>query len=335
MKGKYIKIFFAAVFMPVFFLACGSERLENELAYRQIGINNMEAGNYQDALTAFATALDQHIGQITDTELDICYYKAEAQYALGDTDGALETYNALLDYDKKDGKAHFLRGSLYLENGDTESALADYEAAVQYCEKEYELYIQIYEKLSAYNMADKGKEYLDRAFDIKGSGADNLMYRGRMYYLLGQYDNAKTELEGAVKKESVMANLYLAQVYDAMGDSAGAQEYYQAYLDSGTADSVVMNALAEIEMDKGNYSAALNYIRQGLSMEEVPNKRSLLYNQIISCEYTGDFAGAWSVIQEYTEEYPDDEEMQREYLFLKNRQSVKETVLPEEDTQTE
>ena len=70
-------------------------------------------------------------------------------------------------------------------------------------------------------------------------------------------------------------------------------------------------------------------------MENVPNRAMLLSNQIIACEYTGDFATAWEVVQEYITLCPDDAAAQREYIFLKNRQ-VKETVkeTPAEDTQS-
>jgi len=80
-----------------------------------------------------------------------------------------------------------------------------------------------------------------------------------------------------------------------------------------------MNALAQIEMGKLNYSGALSYIEQGLSMESVPNRRALLQNQIICMEYTGDFAGAYEVMTAYTAAYPDDAEALREYTFLKSR----------------
>ena len=126
----------------------------------------------------------------------------------------------------------------------------DFANAVKYNPDDYELYVGIYENLAGNNMTEEGEEYLNKAFDIKGNSAENLTWRGRIYYLLGQYDNAVKELEGAVKKDSAKANLYLAQVYEAEEDSANAEKYYQAYVDSGTADSVAMNALAEIQMEK-------------------------------------------------------------------------------------
>lgn len=314
-----------AVLFAALFTGCTNERLEDELDFRKIGINSMQSGDYEGAVAAFNSALSQCVGKITDTELDICYYKAAAQYAGGDIEGALATYQAMIDYDEENGNAYYLHGCLSLKQQDTDTAKKDFANAVKYNPDDYELYVGIYENLAGNNMTEEGEEYLNKAFDIKGNSAENLTWRGRIYYLLGQYDNAVKELEGAVKKDSAKANLYLAQVYEAEEDSANAEKYYQAYVDSGTADSIAMNALAEIQMGKGNYEAALEDIRQGLAMDNVTNQQELLSNQIIAYEYSGDFTSAWDVVQQYVSLYPDDEAAQREYIFLKNRQSTDES----------
>lgn len=298
---------------------CTNERRENQTAYRQIGINAMESGDYAGAVDAFNSALGQCIGKITENELDICYYKAAAQYASSDSEGAVATYTAIIDYDKKAADAYYLRGCVYLKQGNTESAVSDFDAAVQYNSDDYELYVNIYENLLAYDMTEKGEEYLNKAFDIKGNSAEDYAWRGRIYYYLGQYDNAMTELNSALDKESVIANLYIAQVYEAQSDSENAEVYYQNYVNSGAADSEAMNSLGEIEMAKGNYSGALTYLQQGIAMENVTNRRELMQNLIICYEYTFDFNSAWNIVQEYVQAYPDDASAQREYIFLKNR----------------
>lgn len=304
-----------------FLMGCSNERKENELVYRQTGIECMQSGDYAGAIEAFDAALSQSNGSIGDTEIDICYYKAAAQYASGDGEGALATYNALIDYDKKDSNAYYMRGCLFLKRGEGENALADFSNAVSYNKDDYELYINIYKNLAAYNLNTQGEEYLNQAFSIKGDGAENLVYRGEIYYLLGQNENALTELNAALEKGSVEANLILAQVYEAMGDAAMAESCYKTYVDSGIADSEALCALAEIEMAKLDYTHALTYVEQGLAMEEVTNRRQLMQNQVICMEYTGNFTGAWNVASEYVTLYPDDIEMQREYVFLKNRQT--------------
>lgn len=317
----------ATVLAAALFAGCANESLEDELSYRQIGINCMQTGDYEGAVAAFDSALTYCTGKITETEIDICYYKAAALFASGDIQGALETYDAMIDYDKKDANAYYLRGCLMLQMGEAAKAQEDFSNAVLYGAEDYELYINIYENLSAYNLQTEGEEYLNKAFSIKGDSAEDLAERGKIYFLLGQNENAITELKAALDAGSVDANFTIAQVYEMEGDSETAETYYKAYADAGTADAEAMNALAEIEMAKFNYQAALEYVNQGLAMENVTNKRELMQNQIICLEYTSDFAGAWNVVQEYVALYPEDMDVQREYIFLKNRQETVETVV--------
>ena len=103
-----------AVLFAALFTGCTNERLEDELDFRKIGINSMQSGDYEGAVAAFNSALSQCVGKITDTELDICYYKAAAQYAGGDIEGALATYQAMIDYDEENGNAYYLHGCLSL-----------------------------------------------------------------------------------------------------------------------------------------------------------------------------------------------------------------------------
>lgn len=320
-NAKKLVVTTAALLTAVCLTGCANERKENELAYRQIGLNCMESGDYAEAVEAFDGALSYCLGTIGETEIDICYYKAAAQYASGDIEGALATYDALIAYDAKDANAYYTRGCLRLQRGEGELALEDFSNAIAYNTEDYELYMNIYKNLAAYNLNEQGEEYLNQAFGIKGDAAQNLAHRGELYLLLGEYENAITELTAALEKGSVEANLVMAQVCEAQGDVATAENYYKAYVDAGAADSETMNELAEIAMAKLDYVTALNYINQGLAMEQVANKRELMQNQIICMEYTADFTGAWQVVQEYVTLYPNDTDVQREYIFLKNRQN--------------
>lgn len=311
---------------------CANERKENEFAYRQIGIDCMENGDYAGAVEAFDAALSYCMGTIGETERDICYYKAAAQYASGDAEGALETYDALVAYNEKDADAYYTRGCLHLQRGEGEQAFSDFSKAIENNQNDYELYINIYKNLAAYNLNDQGIEYLNQALELKGDDAEHLTYRGEVYLLLGDYNKASTELTAALEKGSVRANLVMAQVLEAQGDAITAESYYKAYMESGEADAKACNAMAEIYMTKNDYATALSYIEQGLGLEQVSNKRELMQNQIICMEYTADFTGAWKVIQEYIALYPNDLEIQREYIFLKNRQ---ESVAAEQAIQAE
>lgn len=326
-RGKKLATVAVTLLVTVSLTGCASENKENELLYRQTGIDYMENGNYADAVAAFDSALSYCMGTIGETELDICYYKAAAQYASGDLEGAMATYNALIAYDDKDADAYYTRGCLLLQTGETNQALDDFSKAVTYHPNDYELYIQIYKNLAAYNMTEQGTEYLNQAFSIEGDDVENLTYRGELYLLLGEYANAKEELESALVKNSVRANLVMAQLFEVQGDMENAETYYKAYAESTEADAEAMNALARIAMAKADYVTALSYVNQGLAMETTAGRRELLQNKVICMEYTADFTGAWQTAQEYVAMYPNDLDMQREYIFLKNRQQSVEAEL--------
>lgn len=308
---------------------CSKEAEKNKERFRQTGIECMEQGDYAGALEAFETALKQEVGKIDADDIDISYYKAASQYAGGDLEGALATYSAIIDFLPKEAGAYYLRGCLYLERGEMEPAKADFSAAVQYRAKDYELYIHIYENLSGAGEEEDAKKYLDKAFEIKGNEVSDLEYRGRIYGLLGEYENALAELGAAKEKGSVKADLYLAQVYEALGNKAEAEICYKTYLEQDSSDSEAFYEAGMFWFQEGRYEEAVSYLEQGLSVETVTNKQELLRSLVIAYEYNGNFDRAWEVIQQYTEQYPNDAEAQREYVFLKNRQVKEESSMPE------
>ncbi len=318
-RTKKFTYILAATVLVAALTGCTNEKQENEDAYRQIGINCMEAKDYEGAISAFDSALSQKIGKIGDEEIDICYYKAAAQYANGDTDGAIATYSSILDYDEDNADAFYLRGSLYLVLGDTAAAQADFNSAVTNNSEDYELYVNVYEQLKGAGMTSEASDYLNQALELKGDSANAHLWKGRIYLMLSDYENAETELKTALDKKSVEANLYLAKLYEAQDDAETAASYYETYLDSGDADSEVMYALGMAEMNQENYQGAIEYFQSGLAMEEVTNEQELLQNLVIAYEKSGDFSSAKTTMEQYLEDYPDDEDAQREYIFLCTR----------------
>ena len=114
-KSLYIALLMVAV---VLCTGC-TEREEQQLEHRQKGITLMENGNYEEALESFQNALDLSLGEVGETEMDICFYKAEALYRLGDVQGTIDTYSAIIDYNQN-AKAYFLRGNLYYSQNNEE-----------------------------------------------------------------------------------------------------------------------------------------------------------------------------------------------------------------------
>jgi tetratricopeptide (TPR) repeat protein len=298
--------------------ACGTKNDQEQEAYRQYGITCMESGNYEEAIQAFQNALDQSLGKVGETELDICFYKAQAQLLGGDSDAAMETYNAVIQYNG-DARAYYLRGNLYFSQGEKELALADYEQALKEDASDYELYLGIYQSMSNYDMAEDAQKYLNQAMQIKGNSAADQLYKGRICYLLGDYASAEDYLTKAKEKNEPLAAYYLGQNYEAQGEQEKADACIKEYIDSGEATSYELYDLGAAELADADYESALSYFQAALALEQVPNKQNLMKSAVAAYEYSGDFDAAKEMLDEYLALYPSDEEAQRESTFLETR----------------
>lgn len=275
----------------------------------------MEEGNYAEAMEAFNNALNQASG-IGANEVDICYYKAAAQFASGSYNSAIETYDALLEYDKKNSDAYFLRGCVYLKNNESDKAQEDFEKAVKYAE-DNEIYLEIYQVLEDAGLNKQADTYIKDALEKKeGRTAKNYTVKGRIYLLQEDYENAKKSLVTAVEKGDSYANLYLAKVYESLGEEKEAKACIDAYVEENKESSVAYNQLGRKEMEKENYKEAISYFKQGLELEEVTNEQELRSNLIAAYEYNGDFESAKTEMETYLTDYPEDAAAVRESLFL-------------------
>ena len=335
MKKRIFYSFMAVVLLGACMMTgCGSKKSEAKATYRQMGIEYMEQGDYAAAIEAFNLALSQGVGTVGADELDITYYKAAAQYASGDVEAAMATYNAIIDYDKEAYEAYYLRGCLYGKQGNLEAARADFaNAVVKNNGTDYALYLNIYENLAGLGYAEEGETYLKAALEFKGTEVADLEYKGQIYYLLGEYENAIGTLKSALEAGSTRANLYLAKSYDDMGDTATGEGYLKTYIEAAPADAIALNELGEIMLGKELYAEAVSYFEQGLACEVIPNRGALMHNLVVAYEYNGDFDKAWELVQEYVTLFPEDEEAQREYVFLKNRQMKEESTEGIESTE--
>ncbi|MCR4674101.1 MAG: tetratricopeptide repeat protein [Lachnospiraceae bacterium] len=298
---------------------CTLNREEKQDKLKETAIENIGAGDYENALSNLNEALTFAGGKVTDREVDICYYKGAVQYLLTDTAGAIDTYSGLILYDDTDAWAYYLRGSLYLKEKESELALKDYKKAVKVSNNDYELYIQIYENLNAQDYRDEGLEFLNLALEIEGSSANQLFWRGRIYLILEQYDAAEKVLLSAVEKGNAEANIYLAQAYRGKGDEDKADEVLSSFAKEASATSVGLQVLGDIYMEDGEYEQAYEAYEKALSLDDVSNKKQLMKNEIGALEYMGDFSGALEKANEYILEYPSDTDVLKEITFLTTR----------------
>lgn len=297
--------------------SCG-ERQKDQMTYRQKGITLMENGKYEEALEEFQNALDLSLGEIGDTEVDICFYKAEAQYQLGDVEGAMHTYTAIIDYNKS-AKAYFLRGNLYYSLSDEEKALSDYASALEQDKKDYDLYIGVYEALCAHGKDKEAQDYLNQALQIGGNTAYDKMQKGRINFLLGETETAVSLLEDAIKGKKEEAYYYMAEIQQALGNEEEAQTNIEQYVACDDVDSYNLFHVANDQLAKGNCEMAIRCLDQALGLENVPNRQMILKTRIIAYEQKRDFATAKELMAEYIAAYPEDETALRENTFLETR----------------
>ena len=327
LNNKFKKLLYMTalvVAMMFMYTGCSNERVEEQRELRLEGITLMENGKYEESLEKFQEALDLSLGEIGEAELDICFYKAEAQYMLGDLEGATATYTAIIDFNEN-AKAYFLRGNLYYSLGEEEKALKDYGKAVEQDEKNYELYIGVYEALTAHGKEKEAQDYLNQALEIKGSSAYDKMQKGRINFFLGENKTALSLLEEASKAKEKQAFYYLAEIYSLMGDEESSKSNMNAYLESGAADSFSLFQIANDELGKGNSEMAIRCLTAALELESVPNKQIVMKTLVIAYEQDLQFDKALELVKEYVKAYPDDEDAKRELTFLETRIPIAET----------
>ena len=314
---KKLTLLLTVILIFPIFTGC-ENRLAQQKKYKDLGIEAMSSGDFETAVSDFQEALNYAPKKVTKEEIDICYYKAAAQYLTNDFAGAVETYTALINYDSGNSDAHFLRGCIYLNEGESEKALKDFKKAVSIDEKNYELYIAIAENLAALSYSDDALEMLNLGLEVEGSSKDDYLGRGRIYIVLGQYDAAVKVLNKAVDKKSNEAKLYLSQVYSMQGNIDAANSVLSDYL-NGDVTSESLNALGDLYMKNGEYELALNAYRQGLEQSKITNEKMLRKNEIGALEYTGNWQDAYEKANVYITDYPTDQDVLREIVFLKTR----------------
>ena len=94
---------------------------EEEKTARENGIALLESGDYEGALDQFE-ALIQDADRVTDFEVDILKYRAEAEYGLKDYEAAAHTYDILSQIDKERAEYGYFAALSLAKAGDPAGA---------------------------------------------------------------------------------------------------------------------------------------------------------------------------------------------------------------------
>jgi len=286
-------------------------------AYRAQGISYMKLGDNASAIAALSRSLNHLDTADTEFRKDVMYYLGEARTNHGQTKEAIEVYTEILKLGE-DAQSLFLRGQLQLGEGNVAEAQADFDRASESLH-DYELYIGIFNIYDSHKMTVEGQEYLSKALAVKPESPADHYERGRIYYYMKDYSNARAELVEAVNGGETKAVLLLGKVYLAMEDSSSARAMYQEYLDTKENVAKAYNGLALCDIYEKNYNSALDNITKGLAEQNEEEQQELLFNEIVVYEYKLDFETAKAKMAEYLSLYPDDEIAIRENEFLQSR----------------
>ena len=287
------------------------------LINRARGIAYMGMVDYATAILFFEQAIADSNGLVQDVDFDLNYYLAAAYTKNSQYDRAEEIYNSILAL-RNDEDAYFLRGNVRMVLGDYSGAMDDFDKAVEMSPTDYDRLIEIYEVLTFFGHGEVGKDYLRVALSNGGKQMDKFM-TGKIYYYLGEYQNAYIALEEARAEEIPESYLYLGKAYEATGDYNYAVNVYNSYLNKYEGSAEMYNQLGLCEMTRGEYEKALEAFQAGIQLPDNALLQTLSFNEVVAYEYLGEYEQAFELLKIYLKKYPDDEQAKREYDFLSTR----------------
>ena len=254
-------------------------------------------------------------------DFDSNYYLAEAYLKLGDYNKAKEVYDAIIALRDKDSNAYYLRGTAELAAGNHDAGYTDFTRAITLNSKDYGMIIMIYKSLDEYGYTDEATAILQTAMD-NGSNFMTNFEKGQISFYLGNNAEAQSYLEAArnersQEKEPVV--VMLGQTGEKQGDYNYAISVYRNYISENPDSAIVYNQLGMCQIRQGDYESAVTSFQQGLNLEDKAMDQALRLNEITAYEYMGEFEVAADLMKSYLATYPDDQDAQRENIFLSTR----------------
>lgn len=298
--------------------ACISAGYKLAQSYRGSGIVKLRTGDYQGAIDDLTNALNDEKTGKSDRK-DLLEYRAAAELKAELYDQAMADCQTLAEDYSLNANDYYLTGCVALAMDSYDEASSNFSEAYG-SDSTYEMAIQIYEAYLGQDMEADGTRYLGAALKTEAKTADDYCERGKVYYYMDDYENARTELTTAADKGSTEATLILGMVYMAQGDTSNARSFYQQYIDADGDDPAKgYNGLALCDISDGDYDSALQNISQGLGDATSDEMRDLLFNEIVVYEKKLDLSTALSKAQEYVQTFKDDDAAAKELTFLQSR----------------
>ena len=182
--------------------------------------------------------------------------------------------------------------------------------------------LQIYEAYLEQDMEADGTVYLEQVLATEARSAQEHYERGRIYYYMGDYENAASELSKAIDRNNSEALIAMGEVYLAKDDVESAREMFQQYIEKEEEHAAAgYNGFVLCDLAEENYESALENVQRGLDVAASDEMQDLLFNEVVAYERSLDFETAQTKAEEYLQLFPDEENMRAEKEFLDSRVS--------------
>ena len=139
------------------------------------------------------------------------------------------------------------------------------------------------------------------------TGCSGSVEKGLEYLEAGEFESAAEEFQAAAEKDKDAAEAFrgLGIAKWELEDYEGARDAFKSALDNGAEKTgTLYNFIGCCDLRLGDPSSALQEMK---------------FNVIAAYEGMEDFESAKTKLKEYLEEYPDDEQAQKEMTFLETR----------------
>lgn len=324
-------------YLPASLLSKVEKPLEkNSDYYNQLGIENFEAGAYEEAVKNYTRAIKMNPGPLN-------YYlnRGNARTKLQDFYGAISDFTFVLEYEPKNAKAHNFLGLAKYYLGDYKNAIEDFSKAIRHdsslliarynrgfayiqlqefenaepnfahivrydtaANPEYQYYYAVV--LGQVNKLDSSVYHFSKAIANGYEGADIYNRRGVVYYKAGKLQEAKADFEEAIRQDPSDYLKYqnLANLYADLEEYRKSIDIYEKALRLAEEKAEIYNriglnfySLEIFDNAKENFSKAIL---------ENPKNATYYDNRASARKELMDFSGA---INDYTTSlslYPDD-----------------------------
>jgi tetratricopeptide (TPR) repeat protein len=169
-------------------------------AQYQIGLAYLSQDNYQEALKAFDSSINNGY-----SARDVHFARAQAYAGLGLYSGAIGDTSFCIDLDPNYAAAYELRGVSYLNSGEYQKAIADLTQSLAIDSSSKEAYFNRGMALKDMGEFDNAVVDFKRAINLDPSYLQAVIWLGRTYYALTDYASAADQFSRAITIDPVEA----------------------------------------------------------------------------------------------------------------------------------